>query len=384
MSKRINVFFVFLVIFNIVLFYFALNLENASVERHRILVGLFVFHLCALLLRVFIFKRHKLYIFLLMVSLGIVIALELQSKFVVNYFFHFFYVFIILEGAYFLSLKKSSIINIIALFLSMTKYIHLLSIDFNYRNLIEAVFFFLINGLIIVTTAFAKYYVEEKQKAEKLYSELLMAHERLRAYSDEIKDLTVVKERNRIARDLHDTLGHSMTGIIMQLELAENFIEKDIEKAKGLIIKTKEGARDSLKQVRMAVDTLKEKEEVMGLDSIRNLIDNFMEQTEVGINFGVLGKERALSPEVYVVLYRVIQEGLTNCVRHGKASGVDVKITFSEACLFLYVEDNGGGCENLILGNGLMGMKERVFSVGGEVVFRSGVDGFKIKVSIPV
>ena len=379
MNKRIKVFFVFLVIFNIILFYFALNLENAGVVRHRILVGLFVFHLCALLLRVFIFKKEKMYVLLLIFSLGMVIALELQSKFVVNYFFHFFYVFIILEGAYFLSLKVSSIIKLA----TMTKYIHLLSIDFNSRNLIEGVFFFLINGLIIITTAFAKYYVEEKEKTEKLYSELLMAHDRLKEYSDEIKDLTVIKERNRIARDLHDTLGHSMTGIIMQLELAENFMDKDMVKAKMLIDRTKEGARESLKQVRMAVDTLKEKEEGIGLNSIKSLIENFKAQTEIGISFGVLGKERVLSPEVYMVLYRVIQEGLTNCVRHGKASSIDVKITFSEERLFLYVEDNGGGCEEFFLGNGLMGMKERVFSVGGEVVFRSE-EGFKIKVSIPV
>ncbi|TCK87922.1 signal transduction histidine kinase [Natranaerovirga hydrolytica] len=382
MVKQKNIFFVSLFFLNITLFILALNLENASINRHRLLVLLFLIHLGLFLFRVYRLKKEKYYGLFLLLSLGVISLLEWQSKFVVNYFFHFFYVFVILEGAYALSLKKSTAVSTLALLLSMTKYVYLLSVEFNLRNTIESVFFFLINGLIIVSTAFTKYYVEEKKKTQELYEKLLTTHEQLQEYTIKAKELSIVKERNRIARDLHDTLGHSITGLIMQLELAENYMEQDKEKTKVLINQSKDNARDSLRQVRMAINALKEKEE-FGVNSIKSLIKDFIEKTHIHIDFGILGDEKSLSPQIYIVIYRTIQEALTNSIRHGKASRINIKITFSEKNVFLYIEDNGMGCNTIIVGNGLRGMKERVKSVKGELFIR-GNSGFRIKVSIPI
>jgi signal transduction histidine kinase len=180
---------------------------------------------------------------------------------------------------------------------------------------------------------------------------------------------TLKRPISSIARDLHDTLGHDMTGLIMQIEMGTRLLEDEDQHAEGLELleAAKKSARDSMAKVRQIVQALKTGEmETWSVTSIQRLIDTFSEKTGVKIHLSIVG-EHVVTPDISIALYRLIQEGLTNSVRHGKATQVAVDIIFDEEKLSVKIEDNGRGCKHMKKGNGIKGMEERVEQLGGEI-----------------
>lgn len=384
MKKKYNSIYLIFFIITILLFSLAYQLENAQQIRMIKMITLLLILLCLTSLRGYIGIKNKVKFVTLLISIGIIFLLENESKYIVNHFFHFYYVLLTIEGILCLSFRNSFILSIVALLVSMIKYINWFTIQIEQKNIIEAFFFFLINLLIIISALFAKYYVNETHKKDKLYKELLVVHQQLKDYSMQTQELIKLKERNRIARDLHDTLGHSMTGLIMQLELAYNYFNEE-NQAKKLIEEAKENARKTLTQIRHVVKALKETEENFdSIDSIVCLIKEFEKQTKIKIRFNIIGDESLLTPEITIVIYRIIQEGLTNAIRHGKANLIDVGLTFTKSQVALNIQDNGVGCKHIIEGSGLKGMKERVNIIKGTIEYPNCKQGFILKVRIPL
>jgi signal transduction histidine kinase len=238
--------------------------------------------------------------------------------------------------------------------------------------------FVLINSLVIIILGFAKYHQEEKSKIDNIYKELLSAHYKLKDYAQKIKELTTTQERNRIARDLHDTLGHNMTGLIMQMEMTSSMMDKDMDEAKVLMEESKITARESLKKVREIVETFKDESRMYtDIGAIKELIEEFSNKTGVNIYFEVNGEKIALSPDVYITLYRVIQESMTNAVRHGKADEMKIVIKYEKDVIRFSITDNGVGCDDVCEGYGLKGMRERVSLLGGFIEYRNEY-GFEV------
>ena len=399
--NKSNIVYSILGVVTLILFYLAFNFEKAGFSRSLIILILFGVQIILFIIRSVFNKNIRVYFISMCLSLVVVLLLENQSRYIVNYFFHFMYILIILEATYYLSFKYGVLISILAMMFSVVKYIYWIYIDFSTKTAIEGVFSFLLIGLITVIAAFGNYYFEGKKKTENLYSELLLAHDKLKESTNQIKELTVIKERNRIARDLHDTLGHSMTGLIMELELTNNYINQDkIQEGRELLGKAKEHARETLRQIRMAVDTLKENEQNFdGINSIKQLIMKFGEQTGVRIYLNVINNGKnvdmdnfeqkndnnygiIIHPDMAVVFYRTIQEAITNSVKHGNASRVDVGLNINKDRIVLSIQDNGKGCEKIIENNGLKSMKERVANIGGEIEVQSSNKGFIVKVRV--
>ncbi|EOC99556.1 two-component sensor histidine kinase [Caldisalinibacter kiritimatiensis] len=244
-------------------------------------------------------------------------------------------------------------------------------------------FFTLLNIFVLVVINFAQYFREQKLKKDLLYDELLDTHKKLKEYAQKIEELTILEERNRIARDIHDTLGHMMTGIIMELEMASHIIDKDTGKAKKLLKASKTSAREGLSKIRQVVETLKPDKQISkGIDSIKELIDEFSQKTGVDIDLNIIGSIKKLTPTVSVTLYRVVQESLTNAVRHGKATKIIVNISLTKEKIEFQIKDNGIGDKDIKLGFGLKGMTERVRALHGEIEFKVG-DGFIVRGYIP-
>src|SRR5699024_10062850 len=103
----------------------------------------------------------------------------------------------------------------------------------------------------------------------------------------------------------------------------------------------------------------------------------------ININFDIEGVPSKTNPSVNIVLYRIIQEGLTNSIRHGHAEKIDIKITYSNKSIKLFIKDNGLGTSYIKKGFGLKSMEDRVFSLGGTISFLSA-EGFSITASIPL
>ncbi len=383
-NNKLKIFIILKLIILSTIFYGGIYFENAQSSRLLNLTIIFVFYIIVGLLRNFLFKNKKLYKLSFILDIMLIYFLEHNSRFLINYFFHSFYIVVLLEISLFLNKRSSIYIGITTVIISLIKYLTLIYYRPNLKNISEMAFFTLINTFVLVVTNLSQYYKSEKEDKEELYKELLKAHRELREYANEIEKLTIVKERNRIARDLHDTLGHSITGTIMEMEMAYHLLEEDSKGSKELISKSIISMRDGLKKIREVVETLKNHDNIsVGLNSIEKLIDDFSNKTKVNIKLNVKGKVVKTRPSINIVIYRTIQEALTNSVRHGCASNVIIELIYLEDKIEFFIRDNGKGCEFINKGHGLKGMKERITDVKGQVKF-SSKQGFIIEGCLPL
>lgn len=365
-------------IFLSLIFYMAVYFENASGNRLYILLALFAAYIILGSLRKRLYNNEIWLSCSFVVDIILVYLLEYNSRFLINYFFHSFYIVILLEVSITLKREKSLIISIISVCVSLIKYIFLISYNSNLASLSQMAFFLLINALILVIANFAQYNREEKEKKELLYNELLKTHKKLKLYSDKVEELAAIEERNRIARDIHDTLGHNMTALIMQIEMSSHMMDEDIQRAKVLIDSAKEKARQGLLSVRKVVETLRIEETKQEANSIQALIDEFSSAAGIEIELETIGETIIISPNTNITLYRIVQEALTNAVRHGKATRIKVVIIYKNDITEFEIRDNGRGTKKIKEGYGLKGMMERVVSLNGKVEFESR-NGFTVK-----
>lgn len=364
------------------LFCGAVYFENAQQQRLFILIAVFAMYIAAGFARVRLKLEGTLCRLSFLLDIALVYFLEYNSRLLINYFFHPFYIIILLEAVLTLGLRGGITIGAAAVLVSMIKYVYLIYYKFNLSNVSQMAFFLMVNVSILVIAGFAQYNREERERKDILYKELLDAHKKLKQYTDEINRLTVVEERNRIARDIHDTLGHNMTALIMQLQMAEHFLKEDVPKAEELLLGAVKTARESLAEIRGVVETLRGADDTLTPEeSIWKLVDEFSKKTGAVIALDIGGKAAIRNPAANAALYRILQEAMTNAVRHGKATKISVKVSYSDDSVSFCVEDNGIGAEDVKEGYGLKGIRERVEAFGGKVEF-GACDGFYIKGSL--
>ena len=230
--------------------------------------------------------------------------------------------------------------------------------------------------------------VQHKARAqmEALAGRLGDANERLRVQAAEIGELAKAQERNRIARDIHDVLGHYLTVVHVQLEAAKTLFKRDPETARAAVIKAQALTREGLSEVRRSVALLRDSRSTERplLAAIEKLAS---ECKADGIDAAVRlrGTPRPLPEPVEITLYRAAQEALTNVRRHARASRLDIELAFASGSgIRLRVEDDGVGSDLLNQGFGLVGLRERAASVGGTMSIRSALgDGFTLEIELP-
>jgi len=230
--------------------------------------------------------------------------------------------------------------------------------------------------------------VQHKARAqmEALAGRLGDANERLRVQAAEIGELAKAQERNRIARDIHDVLGHYLTVVHVQLEAAKTLFKREPETARAAVIKAQALTREGLSEVRRSVALLRDSRSTERplLAAIEKLAS---ECKADGIDAAVRlrGTPRPLPEPVEITLYRAAQEALTNVRRHARASRLDIELAFASGSgIRLRVEDDGVGSDLLNQGFGLVGLRERAASVGGTMSIRSAVgDGFTLEIELP-
>ncbi|MCE5322564.1 sensor histidine kinase [bacterium] len=232
--------------------------------------------------------------------------------------------------------------------------------------------------------------------ASLLTRQIALARGRL---SDEIsslnEQLTLSQERNRIAREIHDGVGHSLVNCILTLELCERLVRKDPEEAGKIISQEKNDLRSALEEMRNYVHHLRpaeiENEPLSQL--IRKYITRFADRTGLAANIKETGGSIDLAPSSRLVLLRIIQEALTNSVKHSDASRVDVSLARTgDGGVHCVISDDGCGFdEEAVLGDpassqgfGLRTMKDRASSVHGDVQIESEPgEGTRISVYVP-
>lgn len=212
--------------------------------------------------------------------------------------------------------------------------------------------------------------------------DLEAARLRLVEYSRQVEENTKLEERNRISRELHDSIGHRLTGILMQVDAAMQLMEVDREKGMNTLGAAYENINESIEAVRDTVRKLNPSGRTAAKASIRELIDRFREATGIAVEYETSGVPYDLLPSVETVLYRNMQEAFTNSLRHGQATRISVRLIYGPDRLEAVISDNGPGCAEIVKGYGLSGMEERLNIVGGSIAF-DGKNGFAIHMKLP-
>ena len=216
--------------------------------------------------------------------------------------------------------------------------------------------------------------------------ELERANAQLAEYAAQVEQLATIRERNRLAREVHDTLGHYLTVINVQLEVVTKLIDSNPARAKEAAVKAKALASEGLNEVRRSVVALRPTplEDKPLPEAIRGLIETSRD-AGLMVTFEQSGAARPLSPELETVLYRAAQESLTNIRKHAHASAADVRLTYEVNAVSLRVRDNGVGRKDAEDNVGLSALRERVAALNGTVLAENHLEGgFVLEVALPV
>lgn len=192
----------------------------------------------------------------------------------------------------------------------------------------------------------------------------------LEQYVSQVERITLLEERDRLSKDLHDTMGHSYTSIIMGMEtLRMELKSKEGEQQLDSLLQL---ARNSMEEVRLYLHQLDLSQESLPLaTTLQQLTEEFKKHAKVNVRTRIIGEEYMVSKQSKMTLYRSLQESLTNAVRHGHSTEIIVSLHFEPQQIRLDVQDNGCGVEEWEDGFGLTAMKERVSQSQGRVIVYS-------------
>lgn len=244
----------------------------------------------------------------------------------------------------------------------------------------SAMFFVMLFSFIAVREG------QTRREMALLATDLREANHRLAEYAGQIEELATTRERNRLARDIHDNLGHYLTVVNVQIEAAKTVMRKNPDKAEDALEKAQRLTQEGLSSVRQSVSALRESP--IGDGTLLDGIDALAAETRAtGLDVSVVinGQERPLLPKSAMTLYRAVQEGLTNTRKHAQATAVSIQFDFTMPnSIQLTVSDNGIGASETSGGFGLLGLRERVQLLNGRLEIHTQPDeGFRFTITLP-
>lgn len=333
-------------------------------------------------LRVFYFKNDKLTVF------SMIAEIIVSSMAYLNFGGSIlFYLIGLTIDAFTLRYEKIKYI-----FLAIISLISLSS-KFN-KSIEEGIINLVIMFIFIILLNYISRLNNTKREAQRLYDKLRVSEEKLietKNHLEEcltsIEELTVLKERNRISREIHDSVGHSLSTAMIQLSAMESIADKEGSMLKDMARNLRDFINESFQDVKKAVSELKsdDYDNYRGIIRIQELCKNFEKMSGVEVNIILSKGDWTLSTKQSSHLYRITQEVLSNALRHGKASKVKVIMNFTENDFVISFKDNGIGTDIIKeSGFGLKNIRERAEEIDGVIDVSSEVGkGFFIKLVIP-
>jgi signal transduction histidine kinase len=252
---------------------------------------------------------------------------------------------------------------------------------------------FSVLGLQFAELVVASYIVGTLAEQERNHTQALKAaNEKLREQAAAMEQLAVLRERNRLARDLHDTLAHSLAGLVVQLEAIETLTQDApvSDQARAEIDKARRAAQSGLEETRRAIRDLRVNPvEDLGLArALEQAAGDFSDRTGVRVNRHLSEPKTALSGDTAAAIWRIALEVLNNVERHAGAQYVELMLAQENGKLVLSIADDGRGFDPSHLGNerfGLIGMRERAELIGADLTVASEVGrGTSVRLVLPL
>jgi len=209
----------------------------------------------------------------------------------------------------------------------------------------------------------------------------------LQAYAKNANEESAEKERQRISRELHDISGYIFTNVIALMDAAMSIGSKDYQKVHGILFTARKQAQEGLRETRIALRQLRQinPSRENGLDVIYQIVDIFKQVTGTKVELSFSNLPLSFDENLNRSLYRIVQESLTNAIRHGKATEVRLQFWIHEETLKITIHDNGLGAQEITKGIGLTGMEERMEELGGKIQAGNAPEGgFTLHLSVPL
>lgn len=227
---------------------------------------------------------------------------------------------------------------------------------------------------------------QAKREIQQLAEHLTEANQQLRQYAAQVEELAIERERNRVAREIHDGIGHHLTALNMQIKAAQVILPTDANRCMELLQNAEKITQQALLDVRQSVAAIRESP--ADTSSVLNQIPKIIEEAQTAglvTEFKLVGHPRNLPPEMNLTLLRVAQESISNTLKHAQATMYSFLIDFTnDHEVFVKAWDDGIGSEDIRGGFGLIGMRERVNLLDGIIQIHSEKGkGFGIEIRLP-
>lgn len=245
----------------------------------------------------------------------------------------------------------------------------------------------LFNWLVLLGMGFCfRKLVDSYHKINRMYGIISKQNATLEIYAKQIEQLTLAEERNRLSRDLHDTVGHTFTASIMGMDAVYCLIDSAPQEAKSNLRELLQLMRGGLDEVRRHIHAIAPEKEKSGLSAaLREIGGEFALHTGMKVTVETEGAEYPVSEQVRLTLIRCLQESLTNAKKHGMAGEARIGLTFDSEGIVLTVQDDGEGADHPEKGFGLQSMTERLSNLNGTLdISTSPGRGMRVCCAVPV
>lgn len=364
-KENLNSFLIFMGLFLIIAFNNYLRQEYFYKDRNKYFLSIFIFMILSSVLIYNVGGYVDIFSFIIIYELILFTEGKLSRTLII----------LAISNTLFLTISRN---------LSLKE---ILDIGFWQDNYIDAIielimFFLYLSSFSLILFGY-KALRKEKRKVDKLNKELELSYTKLMEQSKKIEELTITKERNRVAGEIHDNLGHSLVALNMNLDVAEKMVDKDMEKTKELLNKAKALSKESMDSLRKAVYALKEERPTTLTEKLKSIVYNIQSTDKIQIILNIDERIESLPLENKEIIYTSIKEGVTNSIKHGKGNKLNIDIKVDKENKKISIKDNGLGCNDLVKGNGLLGIENRVSSIGGVVNYNIGEkEGFEMEIII--
>ncbi|WP_238996716.1 sensor histidine kinase [Paenibacillus pinistramenti] len=191
-----------------------------------------------------------------------------------------------------------------------------------------------------------------------------------------------LEERNRLSQQIHDEIGHSMAGALIQMEASKRLLASNPDKAAELLGNAIAISKEGLEQIRLTLKDMKPKSEEIGINRLRLFVDELSAKQGLAASLTHEGNLDAVTPIQWKVILENATEAVTNTIKYGEADHVHVHVQVLNRLVKAVVADNGKGSDKVVKGLGILGMEERAASLGGTVI-TDGSNGFSVITLLP-
>ncbi|MED4390568.1 histidine kinase [Priestia aryabhattai] len=254
-----------------------------------------------------------------------------------------------------------------------------------------------IRALYVLVAAFtffiytgAALYQKRTNNYEQKLDEMRVSMQKLQKHVNENKEYvrqsqyaSKLEERNRLSQEIHDKIGHSMTGALIQMEAAKHVMKQDEEKALSLLQNAITISKEGIEEIRLTLKSIKPPAEQIGISRLKLFIGEFEAKHSIAMPLVYKGNLDLITPLQWKIIHENITEAITNALKYAEATMISIELHVLNKMVKVEVKDNGKGAHLFQKGLGIAGMEERAASINGTVIV-DGTNGFSVTTLLPI